>query len=58
MNNWINTNATDNNTITFTTGTNDTADFTWLPDPMLEWLPEASERKKYFPSWHLVRSYQ
>jgi len=57
MSNWINTNATDNSTITFTTDTNDTNSFLWFPDPMLEWLPEASKWKKYFPAWHLVRSY-
>jgi len=46
--------TTGNDTLTFTnSGTTDI----WLPDPLLSWLPEASQRKKYFPSWHLVRSY-
>ena len=37
----------------------DTATTTWtLPDPLIDWLPPASERKKYIPTWHLVRSYK
>jgi len=27
-----------------------------LPDPLIDWLPYKWE--KYFPSWHLVRSYK
>ena len=26
-------------------------------DPLTEWLPDASEHKKYWPIWHLMKSY-
>ena len=39
-----------------TDATNDT--FTFNLDYMLDWLPEACKWKKYFPAWHLVRSYR
>ena len=29
-----------------------------FPDPLIDWLPKASQRKKYLPTWHLVRSYR
>jgi len=40
-------------TITFDTNTNSTWD---LPDPLIDWIPY--KWKKYFPTWHLVRSYK
>ena len=27
-------------------------------EPLREWLPNSCKHKKYFPSWHLVRSYK
>ena len=29
----------------------------YLPDPLIDWLPEACQRGKYLPTWHLVKSY-
>ena len=27
-------------------------------EPLVDWLPKASQHKKYIPTWHLVRSYK
>jgi len=58
MSNWIDTS---NNNLVFTdTGTTIDAgsSITLTYNGLLDWFPPASQRKKYFPAWHLVRSYK
>jgi len=59
MSNWINATDGASNSITFTSDLANslTSSGTWNPDPLVEWLPPASNRDKYLPAWHIVRSY-
>jgi len=43
---------------TYTTSFNKNASTTTMVfNEYLDWLPKSCTHKKYFPSWHLVRSY-
>ena len=60
MSNWVTTTDGTDNDITFSTGLGAslTSSAAWIPDAWLDWLPPASLRDRYLPSWHIVRSYK
>ena len=51
--------STTNSTLGFDIPSTDTQtwNLTLTLDPLIDWLPKASQHKKYIPTWHLVRSY-
>ena len=56
---WANTIDTSSNALTFNFDdsiTSATTEF-YLPDPLIDWLPNSCLYTKYLPTWHLVKSY-